>query len=1029
MSTKLKVKIAILIAVAAISMVVMGALLSTMQNDLSLADYTQEMQQEAAALPELLASANDNSEQNKVTYDEIFKSKAESVAFMANNNAGFEATHAKMVEYKDLLGVDNVMVVGREGNLIASAQDTRADFTSSRFNQLRTVFSDGKPSEAVDVYLPEEDWAFRYYAARIDDATMVVVEQNPDELFQLIDETGSTESVLKNISIGQHGYVFAVSAQDYVIEYHPNSNLVGSDAIDGGLDAADLEDGTVAWMELDGESLYCSVARVDNTYYIATVPESDMESTRNITVGVILFIFFAVMTVIIMYGIFVMCEDERRGEDSRDYRDIGPLRYNKVIGRKAAVLSLVGFLAILGVTFYMQTLFALSSQSVANNERAAEAAETIKLADQRMEALTDQYSERYLSKCRVAGYILDQNPALQNKTDLQALADALQIQYVFAFAANGSLTATNSSYTNFVLSSNPEDQSFVFNKLLQGADSVVQEPQADEISGQLRQYIGVALHDENGNASGLVQIGVRPARLETMIDSVKIDEVLDGVKAGSDGFAFAVSKADNTIAYFPDQRLVGKNALDQGMTELQLKDGYCDYVDIGGKRYYASSVETDDYHVFIAGTEGSLMAERTLLTLATGGVALVCLVVIFLLLAFDTRSMKRAPKRAAVEGGTDDPRMFDVVMPSGRRAKTESAASRWLDRSFRWSEKTAEQKTATVVRWLVGISVLAVFVAVVFQERFFNSGSIFSYILGGEWERGLNIFAITACIMFICVAMTVVTVLQKLLNLLATVLGARGETICRLLASFVKYATIIGMVYYSLSMVGVDTTTLLASAGILSIAISFGAKELVEDILSGLFVIFEGEFRVGDTIKVGDWHGTVVEIGVRTTKVEDGSKNVKVIRNSDVSNVVNMTKEVSFAKCDVGIEYGESLERVENILEKELPFIRARLPKAIDGPFYKGVVELGDNSVSLRIVVQCEESDRTQLERDMNREMKILFDKYNISIPYPQMVINQPTEFKKATEAEKRSADKFHKEQKEASKDLGDDDGDEEEKK
>ncbi|MEF9877006.1 MAG: mechanosensitive ion channel family protein, partial [Gordonibacter sp.] len=248
MSTKLKVKIAILIAVAAISMVVMGALLSTMQNDLSLADYTQEMQQEAAALPELLASANDNSEQNKVTYDEIFKSKAESVAFMANNNAGFEATHAKMVEYKDLLGVDNVMVVGREGNLIASAQDTRADFTSSRFNQLRTVFSDGKPSEAVDVYLPEEDWAFRYYAARIDDATMVVVEQNPDELFQLIDETGSTESVLKNISIGQHGYVFAVSAQDYVIEYHPNSNLMGSDAIDGGLDAADLEDGTVAWM-------------------------------------------------------------------------------------------------------------------------------------------------------------------------------------------------------------------------------------------------------------------------------------------------------------------------------------------------------------------------------------------------------------------------------------------------------------------------------------------------------------------------------------------------------------------------------------------------------------------------------------------------------------------------------------------------------------------------------------------------------------------------------------------------------------
>ena len=235
-------------------------------------------------------------------------------------------------------------------------------------------------------------------------------------------------------------------------------------------------------------------------------------------------------------------------------------------------------------------------------------------------------------------------------------------------------------------------------------------------------------------------------------------------------------------------------------------------------------------------------------------------------------------------------------------------------------------------------------------------------------------------------ALTAVTIVQKLLNLLSSVLGARGETVCRLLGSFVKYATIIGMVYYCLMLVGVDATTLLASAGILSIAISFGAKELVSDILSGLFIIFEGEFRVGDIIMVGDWRGTVVEIGVRTTKVEDGAQNIKVIRNSDISNVINMTKETSYASCDVGIEYGESLERVENILAKELPNIRKRLPAIIDGPFYKGVVSLGDNSVNIRIMVQCAEKNRIQLERDLNREMKLLFDKYDISIPF-QMCI------------------------------------------
>lgn len=1040
MSTKLKIKIAVLVAVAAASMACMAGLLFTLQSDLSIESYTQEMRQEAEALPELLASADESAIQNTETYDAIFQSKAASVAFMANNNAGFGATDAKMVEYKDLLGVDNVLVVSRDGVVVAKAQDTKANFAYSRFNELRTVFDGGAASLPVEVELPEQDWLMRYYAARIDDNTMVVIEQHPAELRELNAETSSTASALKHITIGEHGFMFAVSAKDYLIEYHPDTRLVGADALEAGIDVAALEDGAFSEITLSGERLYAGVTKIDDTYYVAAVPEGDLAATRNITVGVILFIFFAVMTVVIMYGIFVMREDERRGHDPADFRAVGPLRYNKTIGRKAAVFSFVGFIAILGVSFYMQTLFALSSESVANDERAAEVEETIQRATDRMDALTNQYSERYLSKARVAGYVLDHNPGLANREDLQRLADVLQIQYVYVLDATGALTATNSSYANFTLSEDPADQSFEFRKLLQGVDAVVQKPQTDEISGELRQYIGVSLHDDKGTVNGLVQIGIRPTRLESMLESVQIGSVLDGVKAGADGFAFAVNKADKTFAYFPDERLAGKPVLEHGMTEGQLKDGYCDYLTIDGATYYASAVETGDYYLFVAGTEGELMAERVPLTLATGGVAAVCLVVIFFLLAFDVRKREGVTGAAAADAGAastdaagagasgeeEDSRMFDVTMPSGRTAKTESAASRWIAKSFKWHEKTAEQKTATIVKWLVAVSVVAVCVAVVFQDRIFGSSSIFSYILGGEWERGLNVFAITACIMFICVALTAVAVLRKVLGLLASVLGARGETVCRLLGSFIKYATIIGMVYYCLMLVGVDTTTLLASAGILSIAISFGAKELVADILSGLFIIFEGEFRVGDIIMVGDWRGTVVEIGVRTTKVEDGAQNIKVIRNSDISNVINMTKETSYAFCDVGIEYGESLERVENILAEELPNIRKRLPAIIDGPFYKGVVALGDNSVSIRILVQCSEKDRIQLERDLKREMKLLFDKHDISIPFPQVVINEPTEFKKATYAEKLSADRFNEEQKAAAKKLGNEDEDEE---
>ena len=159
----------------------------------------------------------------------------------------------------------------------------------------------------------------------------------------------------------------------------------------------------------------------------------------------------------------------------------------------------------------------------------------------------------------------------------------------------------------------------------------------------------------------------------------------------------------------------------------------------------------------------------------------------------------------------------------------------------------------------------------------------------------------------------------------------------------------------------------------------------------------------------------MVEIGIRTTKILDGSGNIKIISNSDVTGVINMTREYSYSWVDIGIEYGESLERVESILADEFPRIREHIPEILDGPFYKGVVSLGDNSVNIRVMVLCAEADRIQMERDLNREMKLLFDKYNINIPYPQIVVNKPATFQEATVLEKYKSQQFAREQREAS--------------
>lgn len=976
---KTNVKIALLLAIVAVSMVVMGVLLSGMQESLSRSSYNTEMEEEASELKELLASAEEEASQNKETFDAIYQSKAMSVAFMAANDAGFEATDAKMAEYRQLLDVDNVLVVKSDGTIVAKAAETKANFSYARFNYLRECLATGEPSRAVEIELPGEDWLCRYYAARLDADTMVVIEQNPEELRLLDAETSSTESVLRNISVGQNGYVFALSAQTYLIEYHPDADLVGRDALDAGIDVAKLEDGAVAQLTLDGEELYCRVSLIGDTYHVCAVPESDMAASRMVTVAVILFVFFAVIATVTLYGIFVMRQEERDGHANDHLVRVGRLRYNREVGKRAAIFTLVGFIAIVAVSFYMQTLFALSTQSVVNKERASSIAETIDRVNDRADELTVQYDERYLSKARVAAYILEANPALATKPKMQELADVLQVSGVYLFDGSGSMMVSNAPYEHFSLSTDETDQSFAFWQLLQGVDSYVQEPTEDEMTGELVQYIGVATYDDAGYTNGFVQVMVHAGRLEELLRSVQIDHVLDGVKAGSGGFAFAVSKADGTISYYPDASIQGKQATEVGLKESQIRGGYDDYITIGGETFYASSVETPDYFVYVAGPEGELMAQRLPLTLATGLIALACLAVVFCLIAFEPEHMP-APLRSMTEDPSAD-RVFEIETPSGRRTRTESAASRWLNRSLDWSHMTPEQKLGYVLRLFVGVGVVAVFFSVLFKDQIFGTNSVFGYILGGGWERGLNIFALTASVMTACVIFTLSWVVQKVLHLLSDALSARGETVCRLLVSLTKYGAILGTLYWCLATVGVDTGTLLASAGLLTLAISFGAKDLVTDLLSGLFIIFEGEFRVGDTISVGTNTGTVMEIGIRTTKINDGNDNVIVLRNSAISNVVNRTKLDSFATIDVEVSVGEDLPHLENVLKEALPRIAERQPMILDGPFYRGIVALSTSTMTIRVIARCSEKNRSALERNLKREMRLLLTRHDIA-PY-----------------------------------------------
>ncbi len=211
-----------------------------------------------------------------------------------------------------------------------------------------------------------------------------------------------------------------------------------------------------------------------------------------------------------------------------------------------------------------------------------------------------------------------------------------------------------------------------------------------------------------------------------------------------------------------------------------------------------------------------------------------------------------------------------------------------------------------------------------------------------------------------------------------------------LLHSAIRFSSVFLAAVLILSAWGVSTTALLASVGILGFIISFGAQGLVEDMISGLFLIIEKQFSVGDIVIVGDFRGSVLEIGLRTTKFLDGANNdIKILNNSDIRNVINASSNLSKAVCDMSIEYGEDLIKVEQIIQDFLPVLAEKYPVIEGMPEYLGVQALDDSAVIVRIVARTLESNRFQLTRTMNREFKLLFDQHNINIPFPQLVLHQ----------------------------------------
>ncbi|WP_019243389.1 MULTISPECIES: mechanosensitive ion channel family protein [Bacillus] len=215
----------------------------------------------------------------------------------------------------------------------------------------------------------------------------------------------------------------------------------------------------------------------------------------------------------------------------------------------------------------------------------------------------------------------------------------------------------------------------------------------------------------------------------------------------------------------------------------------------------------------------------------------------------------------------------------------------------------------------------------------------------------------------------------------------REITMARLLKSVLSYCIYFIALMTILDSLGIPVKGLIAGAGVLGLAVGFGAQSLVKDIITGFFIIFEDQFAVGDYVRIGTVEGTVEEIGLRTSKIKGISGELNVIPNGNILEVTNFSIHNSVAIVDIGIAYEGDVDQAERVINHLLESMPDRYEDLVKAPELLGVQSFGPSEVVLRITAETLPMRHFYIARQLRRELKETLDANGIEIPFPRMVM------------------------------------------
>ena len=659
-----------------------------------------------------------------------------------------------------------------------------------------------------------------------------------------------------------------------------------------------------------------------------------------------------------------------REEDlQKDYYDQVKNYTPEAVRRKTARLGGMSVLLVFIVAF-----LTVAMQYMYQEDKVGSA--TLTLLENQVEAETQTVpeinrkdSERYKELGAEISGLLTEHPDYLTKGRLKEMAGIISADYLIVFDENGDEIACSENYTGFSMGTDEKDSSSDFRRLLKGIPAVVHDKEEDFITREERQIVGVR-YELPGQAGryGAILISI-PLRTE----KENPDDLL-----GKQGFYRTMASTGEMILEIdPDSQLVvsgsredyvGSEAAGLGFKKEALADRHMDFFRIDRKWYFGISRLIDGKICYYMADNTAMLVIGMLFAGFTAAVFMCGYWLTF--------------KYALHDYTSENYNNYLVLIEEAKKKSQErldEATPSVVAYVEKWDDLLPERKTKRVFQIGMGIF-MSLLLLIALSDTPMSGHSVLNFVIEGNWTKGLNVFGIVAAIMVFSIEYLAYLFVKVCFLLLYGVLDAKGETIGRLIRSFINYILIAVSIFLALNFLGVDTSTLLASLGLLSLAISLGAKDIVADILSGIGVVFEGTYSVGDVIEVGGFKGRVIEINIRTTKLLGPHNEIKTINNSNVNNVLNLSKKTSFCTVKFTADATDPLGEIEAMLARELPAYKEKIPGLISGPRYLGVTGIADGRITLEIIAEAKEENLHAVGRGMNRMLQSLYERGLIDV-------------------------------------------------